>query len=44
MIKGVLIGAVVMYFYLERPEDFLAVSEYIKNLYNQLSIWIQNKA
>lgn len=44
MIKGLIIGAVVMYFYLERPEDFAMISEYFQNLYTQLSTWIQNRA
>jgi|TARA_B100000900_G_scaffold409572_1_gene425740 hypothetical protein len=41
MIKGLIIGAVVMYFYLERPEDFAMVSQYIEGLYIQFRDWAQ---
>lgn len=44
MIKGLILGALVMYFYLERPEDFSMIAQYIENLYLQFKDWIQNKA
>lgn len=44
MIKGLILGAIIMYFYLERPEDFTAVSEYVQGLYLQLKDWIQTRA
>ena len=41
MIKGLIIGAVVTYFYLERPEDFAMLSQYIEGLYIQFRDWAQ---
>tara|TARA_Y100001970_G_C13955348_1_gene710379 strand:+ start:615 stop:749 length:135 start_codon:yes stop_codon:yes gene_type:complete len=44
MIKGLIIGAVVTYFYLERPEDFAMASQYVENLFIQLKGWFQSLA
>jgi len=44
MIKGIILGAVIMYFYLERPEDFQNISLYIEGLYHQVVGWFQSRA
>ena len=44
MIKGLIIGAVVTYFYLESPEAFAMVSQYIEGLYIQFKDWVQTLA
>lgn len=44
MIKGIILGAVVMYFYLERPEDFQNVSLYLEGIYHNVITWFQTRA